>query len=226
MPRAGTNVDSRNQTEASGPLGECAGTCCPCNFTRSCTFRRLRKSEQFQRTLKKMERTIATVLQSISSSNPLSMGGFPQGLAASRSPSPPADHSPAESSPSSSIRPSVRFSPKLNTLPDNVINPLGLLAEASLSNQRPREQVGDDAPRVGVASDAYFRPGPMTILPLRRLFIERQVQPEMLSFTTTDEVVALFNMCVAPRPPCAACADFFVSFFDHMNVSCRAVDRA
>jgi hypothetical protein len=38
--------------------------------------------------------------------------------------------------------------------------------------------------------------GPMTILPLRRLFIERQIQPEMLSFVQTEEVVALFNMCV------------------------------
>ena len=34
----------------------------------------------------------------------------------------------------------------------------------------------------------------MTILPLRRLFIERQIQPEMLSFVSTDEVVALFDM--------------------------------
>ena len=37
----------------------------------------------------------------------------------------------------------------------------------------------------------------MTILPLRRLFIERQIQPEMLSFVSTEEVVALFNMCVS-----------------------------
>jgi len=36
--------------------------------------------------------------------------------------------------------------------------------------------------------------GPMTILPLRRLYIERQIQPEMLSFVGTDEVVILFNM--------------------------------
>lgn len=36
----------------------------------------------------------------------------------------------------------------------------------------------------------------MTILPLRRLFIERQIQPEMLSFVSTDDVVALFDMCV------------------------------
>ena len=34
----------------------------------------------------------------------------------------------------------------------------------------------------------------MTILPLRRLYIERQVQPEMLSFVSTEEVVDLFNM--------------------------------
>lgn len=37
----------------------------------------------------------------------------------------------------------------------------------------------------------------MTILPLRRLYIERQVQPEMLTFVSTDEVVALFNMYVS-----------------------------
>jgi len=36
----------------------------------------------------------------------------------------------------------------------------------------------------------------MTILPLRRLYIERQIQPEMLSFVSTDEVVALFDMSV------------------------------
>ena len=36
----------------------------------------------------------------------------------------------------------------------------------------------------------------MSILPLRRLFIERQIQPEMLSFVSADEVVALFNMWV------------------------------
>lgn len=45
-------------------------------------------------------------------------------------------------------------------------------------------------------TDAAAYVGPMTILPLRRLFIERQVQPEMLSFTSTEEVVDLFNMYV------------------------------
>jgi len=60
----------------------------------------------------------------------------------------------------------------------------------------------------------------MTILPLRRLYIERQIQPEMLSFVSTDEVVALFNMSVffpnilvrfSHALPCRR-------YFDHMNV--------
>ena len=42
-----------------------------------------------------------------------------------------------------------------------------------------------------------IRLGPMTILPLRRLYIERQVQPEMLNFVSTEEVVALFDMYVS-----------------------------
>ena len=36
----------------------------------------------------------------------------------------------------------------------------------------------------------------MTILPLRRIYIERQVQPEMLSFVGTEDVVGLFNVFV------------------------------
>lgn len=36
----------------------------------------------------------------------------------------------------------------------------------------------------------------MTILPFRRLYIERQIQPEMLSFVSNQEVVDLFNMWV------------------------------
>lgn len=114
-------------------------------------------------------------------------------------------------------------SPKLHSLPDNSLNPLGLLAEASLANRRAmanypsslvaRSTDSNEARQVGVASDNYFKPGPMTILPLRRLFIERQIQPEMyelnlrllivnakivlfgrLSFVDTDDVLALFNM--------------------------------
>ena len=116
----------------------------------------------------------------------------------------------------------ISGSPKLHSLPDNSLNPLGLLAEASLANRRahgkyPSAMVARSSrpgeTKLGVASDHYFkpgeylisdltlsdtRPGPMTILPLRRLYIERQVQPEMLSFVSTEEVVALFNMQVFP----------------------------
>ena len=119
------------------------------------------------------------------------------------------------------------LSPTLSShLPDNSLNPLGLLAEASLSNRRSSHKAGindreseaarlveqavngtideDGTPKtgpfsgpgrkMGVANDSYFRPGPMNILPLRRLFIERQIQPEMLGMVTADEVVELFKM--------------------------------
>jgi len=43
-------------------------------------------------------------------------------------------------------------------------------------------------------SCGFLFSGPMTILPLRRLFIERQILPEMLNFVTTEEVFALFDM--------------------------------
>ncbi|KAF5357842.1 hypothetical protein D9756_001246 [Leucocoprinus leucothites] len=112
-------------------------------------------------------------------------------------------------------------SPKLRSLPDNSLNPLGLLAQASLANQRvhvgaknslggglgggvgaggagaegmlSKLAIAQDGQSLGVASDNYFKPGPITILPLRR-YIERQVQPEMLNIVTTDEVVVLFDM--------------------------------
>lgn len=86
------------------------------------------------------------------------------------------------------------------------------MAEASLANRRAQVSgvvstatgsvvskiaAANDEQKLGVASNNYFKPGPMTILPLRRLYIERQIQPEMLSFVTTDEVVDLFNMCVS-----------------------------
>jgi hypothetical protein len=90
-------------------------------------------------------------------------------------------------------------SPRLHSLPDNVLNPLGLLAEASSSLRRGKQGLGQtplpaggggknpmslaslDNPKVGVANlGVYFKPGPMTILPLRQLIIERQVQVSSL----------------------------------------------
>jgi hypothetical protein len=48
----------------------------------------------------------------------------------------------------------------------------------------------------GIAGESYFKPGPMTLLPIRRLVIERQVQPEILEFVEMEEVLVLFKMCV------------------------------
>jgi len=166
------------------------------------------------------------------------MSAFASGMV-SRSPSPSAASQTAQTrallnSPSPSRHAGISpddflpGSPKLHSLPDNSLNPLGLLAEASLSNRRaqianqsnPTQAARmlanslqpEDSKNVGVASAVYFKPGkflcdnfascgvsdtslgPMTILPLRRLYIERQVQPEMLSFVNKEEVVDLFDM--------------------------------
>lgn len=184
-----------------------------------------KKHEILTRSLRKMERTLDTVLRSIG--NP----GIASGMV-SRTPSPaPAQAattqaliaaSPSPPPPSSATRNQSNHhqppgSPKLHSLPDNSLNPLGLLAEASLANRRAHannksgmvaRSTDLNETKLGVASDNYFKPGPMTILPLRRLYIERQVQPEMLSFVSTDEVVSLFNI-----------------YFDHIHMHCNLLDR-
>lgn len=135
---------------------------------------------------------------------------------------------------------------RLHSLPEDSLNPLGLLAEASLQNsQRKRSMnmsatsstadsnreelrrirdkffkqssqrkgkgkgrataddgtaVADDnddqvqPPRLGVGDEHYFKPGPMSILPLRRVFIERELTPEMLKYTSAAEVNDLFEI--------------------------------
>ncbi|KAI0672819.1 fungal-specific transcription factor domain-containing protein [Trametes maxima] len=181
--------------------------------------RSTKKHEILTRSLRKMERTLDTVLRSLGNpslaSGMLSRSPSPtlqtqNTQALMNSPSPPP--SPGRRQHSSHIMPT---SPKMHSLPDNSLNPLGLLAEASLANRRAQaaakssstpESAADKA-KLGVASDVYFKPGPMTILPLRRLYIERQVQPEMLSFVSTEEVVALFQI-----------------YFDHMNVHSPLLD--
>lgn len=179
------------------------------------------------RSLRKMEKTLETVLRSFGNQSLASamISRSPSPSQASQthttqallgSPSPP--HSPPRIAPHDPL-----LSPKLHSLPDNALNPLGLLAEASLANRRAQAVIRADITptipsdqqdrKLGVASASYFKPGkhpctlkftscvyliisqgPMTILPLRRLFIERQVQPEMLSFVSNEEVIALFRM--------------------------------
>ncbi|KAI0748453.1 fungal-specific transcription factor domain-containing protein [Daedaleopsis nitida] len=178
--------------------------------------RSTKKHEILTRSLRKMERTLDTVLRSLGNPN-LAAGIL------SRSPSPSLQSQNTQAlinSPSPPATPERRhhshhapMSPKMHSLPDNTLNPLGLLAEASLANRRAQAAGSStDAAtlkngKLGVASDVYFKPGPMTILPLRRLYIERQVQPEMLSFVSTEEVVALFKI-----------------YFDHMNVHAPLLD--
>lgn len=121
-----------------------------------------------------MERTLDTVLRSIGNpsmtSGTISRSPSPaaqtvQTHALLQSPSPP----PQPNYPSQSA--TLSSSPKLHSLPDNALNPLGLLAEASLANRRAngittsftaRQSDADSDRRLGVASDNYFRPGFMT----------------------------------------------------------------
>ncbi|KAG9051178.1 hypothetical protein FS837_011293 [Tulasnella sp. UAMH 9824] len=137
----------------------------------------------------------------------------------------------------SRVRPPA--SPKLDSLPDNTLNPLGLLADTSLAHRREKEgQLTDedhitglipavtqsrsdgeapaDGKKIGLANDRYFKPGPMNILPLRRLYIERQIQPEMLTFVTKEEVVELFkilkaNTKLSRSQVCAVSSKFYTA---------------
>lgn len=136
-----------------------------------------------------MERTLDTVLKSIG--NPSIASGM-----VSRSPSPInasnatqallscADQPPSPTAAASFSPPPSRTqgppnSPKLHSLPDNSLNPLGLLAEASLANRRAhaansgRKTSGMARPPapMGVASDAYFKPGQENPLLVISLFL-------------------------------------------------------
>ena len=120
-----------------------------------------------------MERTLDTVLKSIS--NP-ALTSLASGMV-SRSPSPLLQTTAAQalmdspSPPQSAVQQShAGGSPRLHSLPDNTLNPLGLLAEASLANRRMlstsqlkgKANAGTQTPqsqKVGVASEAYFKPG-------------------------------------------------------------------
>lgn len=205
--------------EQGPPCKRCQAGNHECIFEESNRGKRSsKKHELLTRSIRKMERTLDTVLKSIG--NPSIASGI---LSRSPSPSPATattqaliaaspPHSPA------SYHRQMPGSPKLHSLPDNALNPLGLLVEASLANRRAqghasgilaRGTESNGGPILGVAGDNYFKPGPMTILPLRRLYIERQVQPEMLSFVSTNEVVKLFKI-----------------YFDHMNMHTNLLDRS
>jgi hypothetical protein len=119
-----------------------------------------------------MERTLDTVLRSIST----------QPNTSSPAPEVPSDYStpkgktavtqaliaaPPNLPVASTSYPGNR-SPKLHSLPDNALNPLGLLAEASLANRKVFNRTagpGDPSESnsafqsLGVANETYFKPG-------------------------------------------------------------------
>ncbi|KEP52395.1 fungal Zn(2)-cys(6) binuclear cluster domain protein [Rhizoctonia solani 123E] len=225
--------------DAEGKCDRCRSNNHDCHFEESNRGKKpSKKQENLMRQLKRMESTLDTLMHSISHPG---LNSLPTGTV-TRSPTPSSPSvqalmgSPSVSTPdmtntsTSSLqkpRENPRSnSPRLHMLPDNTLNPLGLLAEASLANRRDKgtssgiggmlpgninEDDGSgkvDGRPVGVASDAYFKPGPMNILPLRRLYIERQVQPEMLSFVSTEEVLELFDI-----------------YFDHMNPQSGLLER-
>ncbi|KAG6828107.1 hypothetical protein H0H92_009192 [Tricholoma furcatifolium] len=164
--------------EQGGPCKRCATGGHECIFEESNRGKRASKKNEFlTRSLRKMERTLDTVLRSIG--NP----GITSGMV-SRSPSPsaqaagtsalladadmPSPHDGGSSYAGHGQQQGSTGSPKLHSLPDNALNPLGLLAEASLANRRvqhpgaspmlARGVPGGDKPQMGVASDNYFKP--------------------------------------------------------------------
>jgi hypothetical protein len=132
-----------------------------------------RKHEALTKSLRKMERTLDTVLRTMA--NP-GLTSLASGMV-SASPSPPPEddikaathdlvteltsppayhldtpsvvvpHQPGQSTyggGAASGHPGT--SPKLHSLPDNVLNPLGLLAEASLANRRAQQAAAAATP--------------------------------------------------------------------------------
>ena len=149
-----------------------------------------KKHELLTRSLRKMERTLDTVLRSIGnpdiasgymsrSPSPSNQTAKTQALLVSPSPPPSATASPFAQQAGGSSYPQNSHlthtspgSPKLHSLPDNSLNPLGLLAEASLANRRAHagsffdkdstkipSTDSADYKKLGVASDLYFKPG-------------------------------------------------------------------
>jgi hypothetical protein len=156
--------------EHGPPCKRCQAGNHQCIFEESNRGKRSsKKHELLTRSLRKMEQTLDTVLRSIG--NPSIASGM-----VSRSPSPATTAatqallaSPSPPPPPLLPNQPPPGSPRLHSLPDNTLNPLGLLAEASLANRRATlgsqrsaaalTARSTDTGKVGVASDNYFRPG-------------------------------------------------------------------
>ena len=141
-----------------------------------------RKHEVLARSMRKIERTLDTVLRSLG--NPSTVSGMlsrspsptslndgrdaaitPQQIVATRELMDSDNESPAQTP----QEPAAQSSPKLHSLPNDTLNPLGLLAETSLATRKataehsghlyPRPFDDTGAAKVGVASEVYFKPG-------------------------------------------------------------------
>ena len=141
-----------------------------------------RKHEVLARSMRKIERTLDTVLRSLGNpstvSAMLSRSPSPVGLADNRDAVITPQHIAAtrelmdsdnDSPPQSPHEPAAQSSPKLHSLPNDTLNPLGLLAETSLATRKtnavhhgtlyPRPFDDTGIAKVGVASEVYFKPG-------------------------------------------------------------------
>ena len=140
-----------------------------------------RKHEVLARSMRKIERTLDTVLRSLGnpstvsamlsrSPSPVGLGTRDSAMAsqqivATRELMDSDDGSP----PQSPQEPAAQSSPKLHSLPGDTLSPLGLLAETSLATRKtngehhgtlyPRPFDDTGAAKVGVASEVYFKPG-------------------------------------------------------------------
>lgn len=128
--------------------------------------------------MRKIERTLDTVLRSLGNPNTVSAmlsrspspdgrdaAITPQQIVATRELMDSDNESPAQTP----QEPAAQNSPKLHSLPNDTLNPLGLLAETSLATRKataehrghlyPRPFDDTGAAKVGVASEVYFKPG-------------------------------------------------------------------
>ncbi|KAI5481117.1 hypothetical protein MNV49_005552 [Pseudohyphozyma bogoriensis] len=180
------------------------------------------------KSLKKMEATLETVLKSISQPGMLASGGMvdhslfrPQATSEGHVPSlspvvaPPAPSSSGVRFNNNNLERPVDWrngshdmeeaNARLHSLPDNALNPLGLLAEASLQNQRKRppvsltEVLGTRDSTDGDSDEPDSKKqklGLANFLPLRRIVIEHRMPPALLveKIVTVEEVVELFSI--------------------------------
>ncbi|KAH8918123.1 hypothetical protein BT69DRAFT_1285999 [Atractiella rhizophila] len=230
VPRMEDGVD------VGPPCKRCSNGGHECIFEESQRGKRSnKKHDAMASSLKKMEQTLDVVLKSISHPGvmassagmltgtppiaPITLSPTTRPLPVAIDPRLDDDSRRGRSSTQPSVRDASREkppSPRLHSLPDNTLNPLGLLAEASLQNSRKQQRKENESPLlsqngevaavlevererrdddplvtgqrpVGLASKAYFLPTAMNILPLRRVVIESRMPPAIL----TEKIVTI-----------------------------------